>query len=104
LDKLGIQPVEYLAEARRKAKAAGLAYKLLGFADDNTHKLQIPDATGKLVAFGSAGMGDYILYRLLDDPSADEHRKSYRARATKIRGAWKKSPYSANSLAIAVLW
>jgi hypothetical protein len=104
LRKLNVSPEEYLAEARRKAKASGLAYKLLGWADDNKHKFQIPNEEGRLIQFGSAGMGDHILYTLLKDPTASAHRKSYLARATKIRGDWKKSPYSANSLAIAVLW
>jgi hypothetical protein len=104
LRKLKVSPEEYLAEARRKAKAKGLAYKLLGWADDGTHKLQIPNEEGRLIQFGSAGMGDHILYTLLKDPTASAHRKSYLARATKIRGDWKKSPYSPNSLAIAVLW
>jgi hypothetical protein len=104
LRKLKVSPTEYLAEARRKAKAAGLAWRLLGWSDDGMHKFQIPDEEGRLVHFGAAGMGDHILYTLLKDPKAEAHRKSYLARATKIKGDWKKSPYSANMLAIAVLW
>jgi hypothetical protein len=104
LRKLKVSPEAYLAEARRKAKVAGLAWRLLGWSDDGTHKLQIPNEEGRLIHFGSAGMGDHILYTLLKDPTASAHRKSYLARATKIRGDWKKSPYTPNSLAIAVLW
>jgi hypothetical protein len=104
LKTLKVSPTAYLAEARRKAKAAGLAWRLLGWSDDGTHKLQVPNEEGRLVHFGAAGMGDHILYTLLKDPTAEAHRASYLARATKIRGDWKKSPYSANSLAIAVLW
>lgn len=104
LRKLKVSPEAYLEEARRKAKVAGLAWRLLGWSDDGTHKLQIPNEEGRLIHFGSAGMGDHILYTLMEDPTASAHRKSYLARATKIRGDWKKSPYSANSLAIAVLW
>jgi hypothetical protein len=100
----GISPDVYLNHARRKAKSAGLRASLLGFSHDEKHKLTIPNEEGRLVSFGSAGMGDHILYSLLKDPKANQHRTSYLARATKIRGDWKKSPYSPNSLAIKVLW
>ena len=100
----GISPDVYLNHARLKAKKAGLQWNHLGFADDEKHKLTIPNEAGHLVSFGSAGMGDHILYTLLKDPKAGQHRSSYLARATKIKGDWKKSPYSANSLAIKVLW
>jgi hypothetical protein len=100
----GISPDVYLNHARRKAKSAGLRASLLGFSHDEKHKLVIPNEEGRLVSFGSAGMGDHILYSLLKDPKANQHRTSYLARATKIRGDWKKSPYSPNSLAIKVLW
>jgi hypothetical protein len=104
LERAGVSPSAYLAEAQRKAKAKGLAHKYLGFSDDATHKLQIPNAEGKMVRFGSVGLGDHILYTLSHDPTADEHRRRYLARATKIRGAWAKDSYSANSLAIHILW
>ena len=104
LKQLNIDPKQYLEEARRKAKAAGLASEGLSWARDGTHKFQISDAEGKVTRFGAAGMGDYILYKMLKDPSANKHRKAYRARATKIPGDWQSSPYSANSLAIHILW
>ena len=104
LKQLNIDPTQYLEEARRKAKAAGLASEGLSWARDGTHKLQIPNAEGKVTRFGAAGMGDYILYKMLKDPSANKHRKAYRARATKIPGDWQSSPYSANSLAQTILW
>jgi hypothetical protein len=104
LISMGISPDIYLSHARQKAKSAGLAWKLIGFADDGKHKLQVPNEEGRLVSFGSAGMGDHILYKLLKDPTADTHRRRYRARATKIKGNWRSSSYSPNSLALAVLW
>jgi hypothetical protein len=100
----GISPDLYLRKAREKAKAKGLRWNLLGFSDDEKHKLQVPNDEGRLIHFGSAGMGDHILYTLLHDPTAEHHRKNYLARATKIKGDWHKSRYSPNSLAIAVLW
>ena len=103
LKKINISPQAYLAEARSKAKKAGLHWQLLGFSDDEKHKLQIPNMEGKLIHFGASGMGDHILYTMARDPTADKHRKNYRARASKIRGNWHNE-YSPNSLALAILW
>ena len=104
LEREGVSPAQYLMEARRKAKKLGLAYKHLGFSDNDKQKLQIPNADGSLVRFGAVGLGDHILYTLAKDPKADEHRKHYLQRATKIRGDWAKDEYSPNSLAIGILW
>jgi hypothetical protein len=104
LAKAGVKPDDYLALARKKAIALGLVANHMGFSDDDKHKLQIPNAEGQLVRFGSVGLGDYILYSLARNPEAKQHQKRYLARATKIRGDWKDDPYSANSLAIGVLW
>lgn len=92
---------KYLAMAKEFAKRAG--YKdadTLRRADDGEHKLEL-----RGVKFGRKGYGDFIKYSL--DEGVDEaqkHRKSYLARATKIRGDWKKDMYSPNSLAINILW
>jgi len=94
----------FLAAARRKAKAAGLAWKTLRRSSKPGKKLQITSPAGKTIHFGAAGMGDYIHYTLAKDPTADDHRRRYRARAEKIRGNWAADKYSPNSLALAVLW
>jgi hypothetical protein len=104
LQDAGVSPEAYLKKARSKAKKHGLAYKHLGFSSDEKHKLQIPKANGSLVRFGAVGLGDHVLYSLTHDPNADEHRRRYLARATKIKGNWKKDPYSPNNLAIHILW
>jgi hypothetical protein len=104
LVKMGISPSTYLDEARKKAKKLGLQYQHLGFSEDDTHKLQIPNKNGKIIRFGSVGMGDYILYKLSGNHKADNHRALYRKRATKIKGDWADDEYSPNSLAIGVLW
>jgi site-specific DNA-cytosine methylase len=102
--KWGVNPTDYLAEAKKRAKEAGLAENLLGFSSDAKHKLQIPNPDGRVIRFGATGLGDYILYTLSKNPKAEEHRKHYLQRATKIKGDWAKDPYSPNSLAINVLW
>jgi hypothetical protein len=104
LQKAGVSPAAYLKKAQDKAKKLGLSHTLLGFSSDDKHKLQIPNAAGKLIRFGSVGLGDHVLYSLAHDPTANEHRERYLARATKIKGAWKSDKYSPNSLAIGVLW
>jgi len=101
---MGVNPAQYLALAKKKAKALGLADNMLGFSTDAKHKLQIPNADGRMIRFGAVGLGDYILYSLSGDKTADQHRSNYRKRATKIKGDWEKDPYSANNLAIGVLW
>jgi hypothetical protein len=100
----GVSPEAYLKKAQAKAKKHGLAWKHLGFSSDDKHKLQIPNEAGKLIRFGAVGLGDHVLYSLAHDPSASEHRARYLARATKIKGDWKKDSYSPNNLAIHVLW
>jgi hypothetical protein len=104
LAKLGIAPAAYLKAAQKKANAAGLVGHLIGFSDDEKHKLQVPNADGKIVKFGASGLGDHLIYRLSGNSEADEHRRRYRARATKIRGNWKSDDYSPNSLALEILW
>jgi hypothetical protein len=102
--KWNVDPMDYLEVARKKAKKLGLAANMLGFSSDDKHKLQIPNSEGRLVRFGSVGLGDYILYTLSKDPKADAYRERYLARAKKIKGDWAKDHYSPNSLAIGVLW
>ena len=104
LKKDGISPDEYLKMAREKAKKKRLNWKTLDWSDDKKHKLQITADDGSIVRIGAAGLGDHIYYSLAGDATAAEHRKRYLARATKIRGDWKKNKYSPNSLAIAILW
>ena len=104
LEALGVKPMDYLAMAQKNAHKAGLAYNMLSFSTDDKHKLQIPNADGKIVRFGASGLKDYLLYTMTHDAKADQRRNNYRRRATKIQGDWAKDPYSANSLALAVLW
>jgi hypothetical protein len=104
LKKEGVSPSAYLEKAKKNARSRGLAADMLGFSSDEKHKLQIPNAEGKIIRFGAVKKGDYILYTLQKNPEAEKHRKSYLARATKIKGDWAKDPYSPNSLAIGILW
>ena len=61
-------------------------------------KYMVQDPSGKWVHFGQMGYEDYTKHQ---DKS---RRKRYLTRATRIHGNWKKNPYSANNLAIHILW
>jgi hypothetical protein len=110
LKKAGIEPSLYLKEAQRRAKEAGLPYKLLGFADDGEHKLSIPNAEGQMRKFGAVGYGDHLIWKHLEDTkrvplgTADGHRNRFQKSHSKIKGDWKKDPFSPNNLALKILW
>ena len=98
----------YLATARKKARDAGIAGKIT-YAP-RPHKLMIETPDGRVVRFGRQGYGDHLLWSKAEKEgkvpkgTADEKRRLYRARATKIKGDWKKDKYSPNNLAINILW
>ena len=52
----------------------------------------------KWVNFGQLGYEDFTRHK---DKS---RRKNYLTRSGKIRGDWKRNPYSANNLSMKVLW
>lgn len=61
-------------------------------------KYMIRKPDGKYVHFGEMGFQDYT--RHLDKSRRDR----YLARANQIKGNWKNDMYSANNLAISLLW
>jgi hypothetical protein len=110
LRKNGIEPSLYLKEAQRRAKDAGLPFKVLGFADDGLHKLAIPDATGRMIRFGRVGYGDHLIYSHLEKAgsvpkgTADAKKNTFHRSHEKIAGDWRSNPFSPNNLALKVLW
>lgn len=80
------------------------AYRYLGksallFPSTRKNKKYMVQNTKKhWVHFGQLGYADYTKHRDI------KRRKNYITRATNIRGNWKQDPYSANNLAIHVLW
>ena len=63
-----------------------------------------------LVHFGHPDYPDYIIYSWLEhigdvkEGTADKRRKLYLGRANNVRGNWRDNKYSANNLAIHILW
>lgn len=99
----------YMKEVLRKARANGYNDPI-DYADNDIHKLQITAPDGRIVRFGRKGYGDHIIWSMKEKSGevpkgfADEKRRLYRARATKIKGNWKDDKYSPNNLAIHILW
>jgi lipocalin len=62
-------------------------------------KYRIKDETNnKWVDFGDIRYEDYTKHQ------NESRRKAYLKRATNINGDWRSNPYSANNLAINILW
>lgn len=101
--------MDYLKEARLKAKYYGLNPMQLFYANDGKHKLKYID-NNKSIYFGDINYNDYIIYKMLErvgyikKGSAIVKRNSYLSRATKIKGNWLSNPLSKNNLAINILW
>ena len=78
----------------RKYKGNDDAILELSEKKDKKYKVIVD---GKTVHFGST-MPDYTLH------GSKTRQKSYLARAKGIKGDWKSNKYSANNLAINLLW
>lgn len=95
----------FLIVAKHRAKAAGYDPNKLSLATDGVHKLNY---AGTL--FGNVNYKDYIQYSYLESlgkmtaDKVDDHRRRYLARATRIKGDWRRDPTSPNNLAISILW
>lgn len=95
----------FLLVAKHRAKEAGYDPDRLTLASDGTHKL-VYDG----VPFGNINYNDYIQYSYLESEGkmtareVDDHRRRYLARATKIKGNWRRNKISPNNLAIHILW
>ena len=110
LEAIGIKPEAYLKEAKRRAKKAGLDYKTLRFADTGKHKLTITNEKGQDRHFGRIGYGDHLIWTYLEATKkapvgeASSRRDRFQKSHSKIKGDWKKDPYSPNNLALKVIW
>ena len=87
-------------------QAQKMAYKYLGRKNGKIFrstrkekKYMIKDPkTKKWVYFGQMGYEDYTKHK------NKTRRKNYLNRSSRMRGDWKKNKFSANNLAIHVLW
>jgi hypothetical protein len=94
-----------LAAFSNPTKAQSRAYAYLGKtaklhrSDKRDKKYKIFDPNNeRWVHFGQMGYQDYTRHK------DKKRRASYLSRSRKIRGDWKRNPYSPNNLAIHILW
>jgi hypothetical protein len=110
LKMLKIPATQYLKSIRDAGQKAGYNPKDISLATDGEHKIMVKMPTGEVRYAGRVGYGDHHIYTFLESKgdvpkgTASEKQKGYLARATKIKGNWKKDKYSPNSLAISLLW
>ena len=79
-----------------KYKGSDDAEIYLSATKDKKFAVRTPD--GKVVNFGQKGYDDFTKHR------DEQRRENYLNRATNINGNWRRNKYSANNLAINVLW
>lgn len=109
LEAIGMSPTAYLREARKKAKASGYSPSSLRFAEDGVHKLEIKDGT-RTTRFGAVGYKDHLMWSALEKKgdvekgTAEAKRQRFQKSHRAMKGDWKSDPYSANRLALAILW
>lgn len=99
----------YIRRVNARARSYGITTKIK-YATDGTHKFQVKAPDGTVRKFGRRGYWDFVLLQIAEENgyiqpgSADERRRLYLSRATKIKGAWRDDPFSPNNLAIHLLW
>lgn len=82
---------------RRAKKYLGKTAKIdISTKKDKKYMVKTPD--GKIVHFGQMGYEDFTKHK------NKTRRKNYLTRSSRIKGDWKQDKYSANNLAIHLLW
>jgi hypothetical protein len=110
LKEAGMTPAQYLIKVRKIADAHGYDGGSLIFADDNEHKLMIPNEAGNNVKFGRVGYGDYIIWSELESNGevrngfAEQKRRVFQKSHNAIKGKWREDKFSPNNLALRILW
>ena len=115
LEEIGFNPEEYLKIARNAGKRNGYDPSKINFAEDGVHKLQIETPQGKLIKFGRNLYGDFLIWSFLE-----KHGAVHKGYANMKRNVFNAShgrmqelleqrkgspqPYSANALALKILW
>ena len=82
---------------RRAKKYLGKTVKI-GLSTKKEKKYMVTTPHGNIVHFGQMGYEDYTKHK------NKTRRKNYLTRSRKIKGDWKNNKYSANNLAIHLLW
>lgn len=99
MSKRNINAVSNPQVVFQKAAAYGISAQHIRISRNKDKKYDVFDPTRQeWISFGDINFQDYTKHR-------DEKRRAlYIARASKIPGDWKTNKYSANNLAIHLLW
>ena len=82
---------------RRAKNYLGKTVKI-GLSTKKEKKYMVKTPDGKIVHFGQMGYEDFTKHK------NKTRQKNYLTRSSRIRGDWKDNKYSANNLAIRLLW
>jgi hypothetical protein len=110
LKSIGFRPTDYLRQVRRKAREAGYDPDSVLFSDKAEKKLVLVAPDGRRVYFGATGYGDHLIYLFLESEgfvepgTAAKKRRTFQRSHRAMRGSWRTNPYSANRLALDLLW
>jgi len=110
LTSIGIEPSEYLAVIKLKAKEHGYNPSTIEFADDGKHKIQMTAPNGKLVKFGRIGYNDHLMWLALEknktakSGTAQKKRDTFWKSHSEMKGKWREDHYSPNWLSMKLLW
>lgn len=92
-------PIYKFSNPIKAQKNATKYYKTtLYLSNRQNKKYMVKDPDGKWVSFGELDYEDFTKH------GDQSRRENYLKRASNIKGNWKSNPYSANALAMRILW
>lgn len=109
LEKLQIQPDDYMAVARNLARSKNYDASKLYFANDGDHKLAYDSPEG-MRKFGKVGYGDFIIWSFLErmgkvpKGTADKKRYTFQKSHRAMSKDYGLTKYSPNELALNINW
>ena len=93
----------FLNDAKEQAKKRGYNPNKLFLAKDGVHKLTYYSPEG-IRHFGRRHYGDYLFYKRYKPSIANKKKSQFRASHSEITKIHDLDKYSANELAINILW
>lgn len=94
---------EFLAAAKAKAKARGYNPNALFLDKGPTYKLLYKDGL-HTIRFGRKGYGDHIYYSKYEPEIAEQKRNTFQKSHSAMSRIYNLGKYSANELALKILW
>lgn len=94
---------QFLRDAKRVASSRGYNPDALELAKDGEHKLTYHSPEG-IKHFGRIGYGDFLYYKRFEPEIANDKRRRFRASHGAMSKKYQLGKYSANELAINILW